>query len=227
MQELQILAAQGDARAQNELASFYRRGRGVTLDPAEAARLGPAAGHGEAAAWLRKAAEQNHPLALGDLGVAYLKGFGMAKDEQQALLWLRRAAARGNPNSQNNLGTLYETGAGMEKDFRTGFVWYQTAARHGDAGGQRNLARMFQDGTLFPPDLRIAYAWLSLAARQDRQAAAEKLAVGQQLTEPQRAEASLWAAQWKPGAVIQTEVVDAPSPAASRVEFRAGPTVSP
>ena len=48
-----------------------------------------------AAAWLRRAADQGHAQAQYTLGLMYLKGSGVAKDEQEAVVWIRRAADQG------------------------------------------------------------------------------------------------------------------------------------
>jgi len=71
-QGLKVAADQGDAMAQNNLASCYYNGTGVAKDEVEAVR------------WYRKAADQGDVMAQCNLGFCYDKGTGVAKDEIEA-----------------------------------------------------------------------------------------------------------------------------------------------
>ncbi len=72
------LANAGDANAQ------WMVGQGL-LSPPDA---DPAA----AFSWLRRAAEQGHPLAQRDLGLLYEAGWGVTQDLQEAYFWYSLAA---------------------------------------------------------------------------------------------------------------------------------------
>ena len=72
---LRDAAEQGDASAQYELAMHYRAG-----DPALSM------------VWLRRAAEQEHPDAMIELGRRYLEGNGVDRDRDAAVNWWRKAA---------------------------------------------------------------------------------------------------------------------------------------
>lgn len=74
-------AQAGDAEAQYMLARQYERGDGVPADDFEAVR------------WLQRAAAQDHPGAMLDLGWMLANGYGTAKDPEMAFLWFARAAA--------------------------------------------------------------------------------------------------------------------------------------
>jgi TPR repeat protein len=74
-------AEQGLARAQNNLGSMYKNGRGVSLDYVQAAK------------WYRKAAEQNLAEAQYNLGKLYHSGHGVSQDYVHALMWFNLAAA--------------------------------------------------------------------------------------------------------------------------------------
>jgi TPR repeat protein len=65
---------------------------------------GEAADPRDAAAWYRKAAEQNLPQAQFDLGMLCADGEGVPRDEAEALRWLRRAAHQGHAEAQYHLG---------------------------------------------------------------------------------------------------------------------------
>jgi hypothetical protein len=93
-----LLAEQGDAAAQNYLGFLYATGKGVKKDDQAAFN------------WFRKAADQNHPEALGNLAVMHEKGLGIEKNLSAALSLHRQAAMAGYPLSMKRLATLYETG---------------------------------------------------------------------------------------------------------------------
>jgi len=57
-------------------------------------------------AWYRKAAEHGDAKAQYNLGIAYAKGEGIAKDEAQAVEWFRKAAEQGDSDAQANLRQL-------------------------------------------------------------------------------------------------------------------------
>jgi TPR repeat protein len=60
----------------------------------------------EAAKWLRKAADQGDASAQYNLGIAYAKGDGVAKNEAEALKWIRMAAEQGDLTARNTLQRL-------------------------------------------------------------------------------------------------------------------------
>jgi TPR repeat protein len=74
-------AAQGDAKAQYNIAYFYSRGRGVPQDNAQAAF------------WNRKAAEQGYVMAQHMLGYTYRYGLGVTEDYAEACFWFDLASA--------------------------------------------------------------------------------------------------------------------------------------
>ena len=77
-----LAAAQaGDSEAQYVLARIYERGDGVQADDFEAVR------------WLQRAAEQDHPGAMMELGWMLANGYGTPKNPEQAYSWFVRAAA--------------------------------------------------------------------------------------------------------------------------------------
>ena len=65
---------------------------------------------------MRDAARQEHGLAQHGLGVMYLYGECVKKDEQEAAGWFRRAADQGLAGAMMTLGMMYEQGLGVEPD---------------------------------------------------------------------------------------------------------------
>ncbi|MGD0910855.1 MAG: tetratricopeptide repeat protein [Terracidiphilus sp.] len=94
-------ADQGNIKAELDLASLYRDGRGKLFarDPAQAA------------AWYHKAADQGDAGAQGTLGMLYTLGQGVPQSDVEAYYWLDLAAAVKGPNqdqyaaNRQNVGT--------------------------------------------------------------------------------------------------------------------------
>ena len=53
--------------------------------------------------WYRKAAEQNYADAQYNLGVCYVKGDGVVKDEVEGYKWFLLAAAQGDESAKKNM----------------------------------------------------------------------------------------------------------------------------
>lgn len=73
---------------------MYDKGEGVTQD------------YGQAAAWYRKAADQDHAGAQLLLGAMYAEGTGVTRDYEAAYGWVARAAAQGNKQAASILDDL-------------------------------------------------------------------------------------------------------------------------
>ena len=89
-------ASAGDAEAQYRLGSLYRLGQGVPAD------------HAAALEWYRRAAEQDHGMALYMLGLLSFRGGprGAGPDYVQAYVWFSRAAAKGVGDAEDWLARL-------------------------------------------------------------------------------------------------------------------------
>jgi len=94
LKELQSLADQGDAMAQNNLGLMYIKGQGVPQEYTEAVK------------WYRLAVEQGDAVAQANLGLMYAKGQGVAQNYIQAYMWETLAAAQGNENASKGLEIL-------------------------------------------------------------------------------------------------------------------------
>ncbi|MES0828476.1 tetratricopeptide repeat protein [Ruegeria sp. SCP11] len=116
---MNLAATQGDPDAQVRLGLLFENGLGTEADMVEAAkwyRLSAEQGnlHGqsnladyylsqenyaEAAIWLRRAGEQNHPYASYLLGLMYLRGITLEKNVESAQFWIEKAAQLGQPDA--------------------------------------------------------------------------------------------------------------------------------
>ncbi len=82
-----IKAVGGNAEAQYMMGCW-------NANPLEGQAAGIKPDIREAAKWFRKAADQGHPEAQYNLGLAYANGQGVAQDNIQALMWMNLAARR-------------------------------------------------------------------------------------------------------------------------------------
>jgi hypothetical protein len=91
--------------------------------------------------WYLKAAKQGFVKAYFWLGVMYIDGVGVAKDEASAMEWFMKAAEQGNDSSaQFNVGIMYMNGNGVTKDDASAVKWFLKAAEQGHTKAQSNVA---------------------------------------------------------------------------------------
>lgn len=150
--EMRQAAADGNARAQFEIAAIYSEGRAVTQDYAEAAK------------WYERAAAQGFVPAQYRLGNLYEVGTGVDKDLEVAKLWYQRGAEAGNRMAMHNLAALYASGQLGDQEFETAAEWFQQAAARGMTDSQFNLGMLYARGLGVEQDFEQSYKWFSLAA---------------------------------------------------------------
>ncbi len=138
------------------LGMMYLEGDGVEQDRNKALEL-----------WHR-AANEDHPAALGLLGRAYMEGkLGFEKDTASGLALLEKAANGGNTSSSVYLGKVYAKGEGVEQNMERAMKWYEQAASSGDAHAQYIMGLAYLEGSGVPVDEGKAFNWLRLAAGQN------------------------------------------------------------
>jgi len=137
LDELRVLAEQGDAEAEFNLAMMCATSEGVAQDNAEAAR------------WFRLAADQGHREAQFEVGTIYDFGHGVPVDRSETFRWYRLAADQGDAAAQFILGNMYSDGRGVPKDNVEAHMWFilasgqstgeerETAVETRDAAAQR------------------------------------------------------------------------------------------
>jgi len=164
LKEWKVTAEQGDARSQHGLGLLYDLGRGVPVDPAQAAK------------WYGLAAAQNLPDSESNLALLYAEGRGVPKDMSRAdQLWLA-AGKSGDVAAQFNLGLSYYRGEGVPKSFPDAAGWFRQAAEGGSVDGQYAIAEMYRLGRGVPKNLTEARRWFTKAAKAGNAAAADRLA---------------------------------------------------
>lgn len=145
-------AIAGHSDAQYSIGTCYINGTGVP--PIDT----------EGLAWLRRAADQEHPLAMCALGLFYSR-----LDEQQSFDWYRKAAELGFASAQYELGMLYLTGHSVPPDAHEACAWLRRAATQGDAAAATNLGVTLLGGA--PEGHAEGVQWLYRAALTDFPAA--------------------------------------------------------
>ncbi len=122
----------------------------------------------DARAWrlARQLADQGDAKAEASLGVMYLNGQGVGRNDAEALQWFRRATGQGDAQAQDGLGFMYATGRGVTKDLPKAFQWFQKSAERGYAQGQYHLASCFAKGQGVPQNDAEAAKWYRKSAEQ-------------------------------------------------------------
>lgn len=122
---------------------------------------------------LQKAADEQNPDALYELGISYLQGTpDTPKNITRALLNLGEAARLGHTAANFRLGKLHADGDETPRDQRKALAYYTAAARAGDPIAQHNVGAMISSGRgVEKRDYAEGLAWLILAARKNPDAA--------------------------------------------------------
>jgi len=158
--ELRQAAANGDARAQFEVAAILTEGRAVPQD-----YLG-------AATWYERAGATGFVPAQYRLASLYENGNGVEKDLEKAKLWYERAAEAGNRMAMHNLAALYAGGALGKQEFDSAAKWFEEAATRGMTDSQFNLGMLYARGLGVPQSLEDSFKWFGIAAKSgDKDAA--------------------------------------------------------
>jgi len=172
-------AEAGDADAQYEVGIMYLKGQGVEEDRAKATqwlKSASGAGNEQAAAKLRRMDDQRDKFAqlqeqagAGDaeaqyeLGMMYLKGRGVEKDEPRARVWLGKAAKQGDEKAITRLGILHQRGEGGETDYEKAHSLFDRV-KDDSVLAQYYLGEMYANGQGVEQDYATAIAWYQKAA---------------------------------------------------------------
>ncbi|KAI7874789.1 uncharacterized protein EV154DRAFT_526963 [Mucor mucedo] len=78
--------------------------------------------------WLVKAAENGVVAAMHQIGMLYLCGTGVKKQEETACQWLTRSAERNDLSSQLELGIFYQKSIASQRDYEKSMHWFEKAA---------------------------------------------------------------------------------------------------
>lgn len=147
------LSDAGHGLSMHNLAVLMWRGQGGEKQPTEALELFRKAGE-----------EQQVPQSLHALGVVYLHGAGVVKDEAEAVRFFEAASARGYAPSTYNLALANFNDIGGVADKDLGMQLMEAAAEGGLVQAQYDLAGLLYRGTYGAVDRVGARGWFERAA---------------------------------------------------------------
>lgn len=142
-------AKKGDDVAQNEVGSWYYKGRHVKQNYEEAIK------------WWSKSAKQGNILAIGNMGLCYQTGHGVAVDSLKASqLYIRsikggnkalfnqnvEQAKKGSIFSNMLIANCFQNGIGVTKDVAKAIPFLTNAANKNSVAAQRDLALVYLNG---------------------------------------------------------------------------------
>lgn len=86
--------------------------------------------------------EPNNPTAQNYLGLLYLEGREVKKNEKEAFKLFKKSAEAGNIDAIYNLGYLYAVGKGVKKNWEEAYKLLKKAADEGSILGMINFAEL-------------------------------------------------------------------------------------
>ena len=111
------------------------------------------------------------------LGLRYLSGEGVTKNESEALRWLKQAGEKGDAQAQFALANIYEFGKGVPVNMSEAIRWYRPAAEQNVLNAQFNLGDSYLRGLGVKKDANEAMKWFRMAAAQGDPDAKARLGV--------------------------------------------------
>ncbi len=151
----------------------------------------------------RPVADQGESRAQSLLGLIYLNGHGVQRNDPEAMKWYRRAADQGDAGAQLKIGDMYFEGRAVAQDYHEAGRWYRLAADGGNAAAQYNLGILYAKGEGVPLDNVVAHMWFNLAAvhftsrlSRDR-AIAIRNTIARKLSPAEIARAQEMASEWQ------------------------------
>ena len=154
-ESLKSEAEEGDAEAQFQYGLRLLTGQG-----------GEKVSKAQGAAWIQKAAKQDHDKAMHILGILYEEGEGLGQDFKKAAEWQLKASEKGLAEAQMRLALLYDQGKGVEKDEAAAAEWAMQAATQGHAPAQALYALKLVRGDGVPKNSAKAAVWFLRSAQE-------------------------------------------------------------
>lgn len=95
---------------------------------------------------LKPLAELGHKRAQTGMGLMYLYGDGLAKDEKKAIEWFKKASCQNYDWALYHLGTSYYYGRGIAKNYKLSFEYYRKASLQNNASAFLALGHLYSSG---------------------------------------------------------------------------------
>ncbi|MBQ8521471.1 MAG: sel1 repeat family protein, partial [Bacteroides sp.] len=113
-----------------------------------------------------KKAEKQDAAAQCAVGLSYLKGLNVKKNEAKAVQWFQHSASLGYAFGQYNLAQCFCAGIGVSQNFELGAIWATKAAKQGFVDAQFLLGRLYLNGYGVEKNGYEAFKWFLRAAEQ-------------------------------------------------------------
>jgi hypothetical protein len=112
-----------------------------------------------------KAAALSYPAAMTAIGLIYINGLGVPRDDAQALQWLQQAASLKNPRAMTLIGVMYFRGRAVAQSYEQARRWYDSGAAMGDEQAVNNIGWLIEHGLGTSADPAEARRWYERAAQ--------------------------------------------------------------
>lgn len=119
----------------------------------------------EGADLMRRAAEQNLPIAQYMLSKLHERGTGVPKDLTLAREWTEKAAIGGNVKAMHDLAVFMAEGDGGPQTYAGAVEWFRKGAEYGIVDSQYNLGVLYEQGLGISQNNTEALYWFMIAAR--------------------------------------------------------------
>lgn len=133
--------------------------------------------------WLIESGKHGYVPAMLRLGMEYLTGKHVYKDNDYAMRWYEEAARQGNDIAMYMLGKLYLHGKEVEQNIELASTYLKDSAKLGNHHAQYLLGKHMLFGGKLPTDLLEGIEYLMQAADQGNQHAEYRL--GKLFSDPQ------------------------------------------
>jgi TPR repeat protein len=114
-------ANEGDPKAQEFLGRWYFYGWSFLIKDQNTAFQ-----------WFLKAAQQGFAFSQVMIGLKYIEGKGVEKNELEGAEWLKKAAEQGDHEGQVQYGACLVMGIGVSTNIENGILWLRKSAEQGN-----------------------------------------------------------------------------------------------
>ena len=98
------------------------------------------------------------------VGLAYIDGVVVEKNDNAAFTWLMEAAKQGNARAEYNIGRFYLHGWKVIKDISMAMNWFEKSGEHGYGLGYNLLANIYANGNGVPENFSKAQFYYEKSA---------------------------------------------------------------
>ena len=109
-------------------------------------------------------AQYRYAPAMYYIGLCYLNGTGLTRNDSQAFNFMSEAAARGHVGAQYDLAVMHDKGIGTETDSKLAHEYFVSAAEHEEPRALIEMYRRYMTGNMVAQDMGVAEALLQKAA---------------------------------------------------------------